>query len=73
MQFSEDDIKGAVGALYPFQYDVVRHPIRSLGQFLINVDDYVTELCSPKKGSPIEKLNAFEGIIFNFIFSEIFI
>ena len=50
VQVSEDEIKVAIGALYPFQYEIVRHPIKAVGQFLINVDDYITEVFSPKKG-----------------------
>ncbi|CBY18494.1 unnamed protein product [Oikopleura dioica] len=49
-EIQEEDIKNAVGALYPFQYEIVRHPIRSLGQGLINIDDYITEALSPRKG-----------------------
>jgi len=50
VQISEDDIKEAVGALYPFQYEAVRHPIKAVGQLLINIDDYITDVFSPRKG-----------------------
>jgi len=49
VQISEDDIKEAVGALYPFQYEAVRHPIKAVGQLLINIDDYITDVFSPRK------------------------
>ncbi|XP_077965543.1 uncharacterized protein LOC120335740 isoform X3 [Styela clava] len=36
------DAAGYASALYPFQYDSARHPLKAIGKFLTSIDDYIT-------------------------------
>lgn len=51
IEIREEDIRIAIGALYPFQYEAFRHPIRFVGKCLIHTDDYLTYLFTRKKGT----------------------
>ena len=46
---TKDDLKNAMYSLYPFQYEVVRHPLKTLGHSLVAVDNTISTVLTRKR------------------------
>merc|ERR1712110_986344 len=50
---SKDDVLSGIYAMNPFQYEVVKHPLKTVGNGLVAVDDYVSKALVRKRSRRI--------------------
>ena len=46
---SKEDVLSGIYAMNPFQYEVVKHPLKTVGNGLVAVDDYVSKALVRKR------------------------